>query len=139
MKTAFWLDVLKIELDAIGDNDLIEPSAEVEPNEQVVGLVPKELRKLYTRIEQTEAEVLRFMADARVAKSEKERTQAIEKTIELKSKAKALWEILWVCIREEYKLWGPYAIGIRKSWNIVKKEGGPPSLPDFIKKLLGLE
>ena len=96
METAFWLDVLRVELDAIGEDDLIEPIGDVGANEHVVGLVPMELRKLFTRVEQIGAEVLRFSADARVAKNEKDRKLALEKSIELHNKAEALKAIFWI-------------------------------------------
>ncbi|HEY4475187.1 MAG TPA: hypothetical protein VJB92_00460 [Candidatus Paceibacterota bacterium] len=139
MRTAFWLDVLKIELDAIGADDLIEPKGEVEDGEEVVGLVPEELRKLYTRAQQSEAEALRFVADLRIARNDKDQKHAIEKSIAVKAKAETMSAIFWLCIRDEYKLWGPdVIIGVRKSWNVVRKKDQDSPIPDFLRKLLGL-
>lgn len=138
MKTALWTDLIRIELDAMGEDDLIEPQGEPESGEEEVGTVDMDLRKLYTRAQQTQAETLRFAADDRCARNSQERVKAVEKAQETAKKAEIYMELFWIALRDEFKLWGGWSIGIRKGWKAVKsKPDGPPSLPDLLRGMFG--
>lgn len=137
MTTAFWLEVLRVELGAIDNDDLIEPSGDPESGEKIVGELSLELRKIYTRSQKAEAEVMRFTADARCAKNDKARDQALEKANELQNKADVLMRIMWIGIRDEFNLWAAGTVGLRKGWKVVKPKHEPPQIPDILRKLLG--
>jgi len=116
-----WFDMLRLELDVIGDDELIEPDGEMRPDEKVVGIASGDIKKLHTRVSQLKAEALRAAADVEAARNERERMAAIVRVREIYEKYQLVLKVMWVCIRDEYRLWGGDSIGIRFGWKIVKK------------------
>lgn len=138
-KTACWFDLVRVELDAMTEGDLIEPDGEVQNNEREVGEMNFEMRKLWTRAEQASAEKLRFIAEAQCAKTPAARERAIAKACEMQAKSVGFREIMWICIRDEFGLWGASggSIGVRTGWKVVRFTDDKPQSPlDLLRQLL---
>jgi hypothetical protein len=138
-RTELWSELLSIELGTITDEDLIEPTIPIQPGEAVVGRMTQTLKKLWTRLEQMKAETLRCQADAKIARNDRERKKAEAKTIEIQVKSTVLEALFLIAIRDEFRLWKPVCVGVRRGWEVVTSEPSGPTLPNFLKHILGLE
>ncbi|MFY9493390.1 MAG: hypothetical protein WAP55_02865 [Minisyncoccia bacterium] len=132
-----WLEVIRQDLEQIGESDLIEPPAEAEEGEEILGEASLYLRRLWTLIAMMQkkaalAEVeMAFCSVPTPTRTEELRAQVWELT----SKAQALKRFFWTEANDEFSSWDRPAIGIRKDWMVVVcKED---HIPDIIKRILG--
>lgn len=139
LRTTFWLDLLPMELEAITEDQLIEPEDEVEEGEQEIGTLPLFLKKLYTRIAQLRAECLRVQADLAMlpAAKKRERERLVVKTVELVRKHATLRDIFWIAVNEEFGLWMAPNLSLRPGWKLMRCSGGGSSPLSLFRDLLG--
>ena len=126
-----WLKLLPLELQQI--TDFREPSAEVGKNDNVVGVMSDDLKRLYTlwMVCTREAE----QAKLNYRFSDDLRDQC--KSREYKFKADALRHIFWTCLNEEFNLWHKSMTSVRKGWQVCWSDvSDEPNLSDFFRKLM---
>jgi len=129
-----WLKLLSIELANI--NELIEPDAELDSlRDHAVGVASEELQRLYTLARNLKEASEYAKLQARFGKDNSTKEEATEKAYELSKKAEIIQEIFWICLRDEFELWGKSSVGIRKGFVVVYSDFEPPSFLDFLKSL----
>ena len=128
-----WLKLLPLELQEI--TDFMEPPAEIKKNDNVVGVMSDDLKKLYTLWMMCTREAEQAKLNHRFSHSLEDEHKAVE----YKAKAEALRHIFWTCLNEEFDLWNKYTSGIRKGWQVCWSEESDdePHIPDFLRRLLG--
>ncbi len=132
-----WLEVIRQDLEQIGEIDLIEPPAEAEEDEEVLGEASLYLRRLWTLTAMMQKKValaeveMAFCSVPTPTRIEELRAQVWEFT----GKAQALKRFFWIEVNDEFNSWDRPAIAIRKDWIVVVcKED---HIPDIIKRILG--
>ena len=137
--SATLFDIIKMELEAMGPDDLMEPtSAAVEDeDEPVVGEAGVELKKLYTLWQKWEQAAMETALLARYSRrGEREIREALSTAEALMRKSELIKQFFWASVREAFGLWDKDVIGIRRGWKITWSESDE-SLPPFLKKLFG--
>ncbi len=127
-----------MELEAMGPDDLVEPTGgEAEEEEPVVGEAGMELKKLYTLWQKWEQAAMETALLAKYrARGEREMREALSAAEALMRKSELIKSFFWASVREAFGLWGKDMVGIRRGWKITWSESDD-SLPPFLKKLFG--
>jgi len=120
-----WFKLLPLDLGEI--TDYLEPDNEVSPNENLVGEMDDDQKKLYTKWTSLKAEAIHCRADV-ITKRGDPLEQAKAQALELQTKTDLIKELFWISIRDGFQLWGKDAIGVRKGFIIVwyESSGHPP-------------
>ena len=130
--TTTWLKLLPLELQGI--TDIMEPPGDVGENDNVVGVMSDDLKRLYTLWRMCTKESEQARLNYRYSPNPEDKHKALE----YKSKAEALQHIFWTCVNEEFDLWHRYSTGVRKGWQVCWSEESDdePHLPDFLRRLM---
>jgi len=127
-----WLYSIRLELENMGNDQLIEPPGDMQPDDNLVDQAGLEIRKLYTLSMLLEKAAAEAQIAARYDPDSQKRSQSEEKIYELTQKAKVVRDIFWITLRDEYGLWSKDSIGVRKGWQVVWNEDRGPTLGDFL-------
>jgi len=128
-----WLKLLPLELQEI--TDFMEPPMEVEQNDNIVGVMSDDLKRLYTLWRVCTRGFEQAKLDYRFSNNNKD----LVKGQEYKFKAEALQRIFWTCVNEEFNLWDKPETGVRKGWQVCwsDESSGEPHFPEFFRRLFG--
>lgn len=130
-----WFDELKMEMENV--EAMPEPPYALDEGDVVVGVLETETtRKLFTLSQQYRRRFEEARLRARFDGTLDEEAAEAELS-ELDAKADALKDLFWTALRAEFKLWGNYAIGIRRGWQVTKKPA-KSSGPQGLFRRLGL-
>ena len=133
-----WIDVIKMEIKVIGEDELFEPHAEASSNDHIVGDLDDDLKKIYTLALRWEKVATEMLLGARYINDDDRRYQDIVKANELHRKSEILIDIFWVSIKDTFELWQKPAIGIRKGWKVVWSDANPiPPILGILGDLFG--
>lgn len=116
---ADWLALLRVELENLDREALIEPIAELEPNDNVVGEASMELRRIHTLANQFKQNAARTLLEVQLARDGKTYQEMFKRFCELDTKAEILRGIFWAGVKDEHQLWDKESIGIRRGWQIT--------------------
>lgn len=116
------LDVIKIELENMSTESMIEPTTELSEQDNVVGEIGTDLKKLYSLAIQWDKEAIGALVAARYVGKASQCNNLIKKATELRKKSEILLEIFWVSIKDAFELWDKPTIGIRTGWKVVWSE-----------------
>lgn len=130
-----WPKLLLMELNEIKEENFIEPRVELQPGDEEIGKMAEDQIKLYTFAENLERAGAEYLLKVRYSTDETERFEAIKKVAELKQKSETLREIMWICIKDHFELWGRESIGIRKGFRVVVSAPKPPNFIDFLRDM----
>ncbi|MEK7767911.1 MAG: hypothetical protein AAB368_16900 [bacterium] len=137
---ATWLEMLRIELENLGPDDLRAPIGPVKPEEHRVGeadLAHQRMYGLAVRLERAAAEAV---LEAKYAPDQPTQDAVAARACELSEKANKLREVFWVSLKDAFRLWDKPAVGLRAGWAVVWfKPEDQPQLDggDFFRRLLG--
>lgn len=119
------------------DPDMQRPHAKREDEERLVAKIDDPfLQKLYSLGMVYTKEVQRMQVDLGFESDEEQKKIMLVQARIAESRAKALFAVLWVLLREKYELWGFDGLGIRQGWEVCQcvEQQGPP---EFLRKLFG--
>lgn len=140
MDQAIWLEMLKLEIDELTEQQLIQPSDPLKPDtEHVVGIVEDQtLRKLWTLCEQRKESEDRLEVDMRYARTEDAKMQAKRAAMRASREFTAIRALFWVLLCETYSELGVKEhIGMRDGWRAVWYECDHPPFPRGLMELFG--
>ena len=126
-----FLKLLPLELGQI--TELIEPTDAIEDGDHVVGVVPEDLRKLYTLSLLKQKAKDEAMLEAKYASPALRQTLTTE-AHELNGKAHVLRELFRIALSDEFRLWDKPAAAVRTGWQVVWFE---KERSDFLSGLFG--
>lgn len=125
-----FLQMLNLELQALGPDDYYEPDFEINPSDNQVGTMSENLVRLYSLLKSTQklaAEKGLQINFGRLLDDQKK--ELVVKYKELGEKADLLGMLFWVELKEEHKLWDKPSVGVRKGRIVI---WGPPPPPTII-------
>jgi len=129
-----FIKLLPLELADI--HEYREPDREIAPEDNIAGDMSPNLMKLYT----LSLIYARRYAEAKIelvyGKPNNDQNLAA-RAAELDQKTKALVEIFWIAVKDEFSLWDKENIGVRKGFKIVWFERQGPNFGDFLNDILG--
>jgi hypothetical protein len=133
-----WLSMLKIELQFIDPSQLIEPDGDLDDrdsSEHELGDASLENKKLWTYFATLEEKATRMLTDARYLRGDiDKRVELVAKASEMRAKAEMARGILFLNLRDKYKIWNPtLGVGIRKGWKVVSFKSNSNPLLDLLK------
>lgn len=132
-----WLETIQKELETMDPKSMLEPNADVELNEHIVGQADDSLRRLY-------ALFLRFAKTAKesavaaefVNESERQEHYLEQAGIHT-ARASALREIFWISLKDAFDLWQKPNVGIRRGWKVVWFESKRSPIVGLLGGFLG--
>lgn len=127
-----WVKLIPLELKEFPDDKLVSLDFNSQPDDHEVGVLPEELRKLYSMYVMTQQEAEKSALDYKYASPmNKEATEA--RCRELSYKANALGHIFWIAVHDEFNLWNRQYVGIRNNWKVVWYEHDENEMPPFLR------
>lgn len=127
-----FLKLLPLELQDI--QNYIEPRQEKVGGDHIVGVISDDLKKLWTLCQQYAESSAKAEAELRFGGAGEE---FLGKVNELSEKAKALRDIFFIALCDEFELWDKKSTGVRKGFEVVWTEEDD-SLPPFIRRITGM-
>lgn len=124
-----WLKLLPLELQEI--QDYAEPKQELSPNDDYVGEMSIDLKKLFTLLRSSQKALAAAIVEAQFGD-----VQA-GKVRELRQKAKAIEDIFWISVKDEHSLWEKERVGVRRGFRVVWSEPEPLTGLDIIRSIFG--
>lgn len=137
-----WFSMLKMELSLIDEDDLIEPGLQEDDddeddndNETELGVASLETKQLWTYFCRLEEKATRALVEARYDRSSVDsREETQKRAAEMKAKAEMARSILFLNLRDQYKIWNPYlGVGLRRGWKIVSFKSKSNPLLDLLR------
>ena len=107
------------ELDNIGPGQLVEPSGEIGPNDNIAGLASVEIKKICTLRENTAKAGRELVKRMILSNNFEEAAKLREEITRIEQKCDLLDSLLWLTVRDEFKLWGKRSVGIKKGFVVV--------------------
>lgn len=138
---ATWLDGLKAELAKLKSNsvELMEPLEEAdEEYEHEIGEADEELRRLYHLAISWEKMAASKAIEARYARDRESAEISMQLARMFSRKSRAIFEILWITVRDIFDVWDKPCINMRRGWKIVWFEQRMPSGPEIIGRFFGM-
>jgi len=129
-----FLKLLPLTLKDLEEKDFIEPGVERKEDENYVGVMSDDLRKLWTYWQILAREGMKETAEVAFGGSNSD--EHMGKLGELKEKSDLIRKLFWIAIRDEFGLWIKPSVAVRKGWEIVwtEEEESPYSgLLDFLR------
>ena len=115
-----WFNLLKIELGMIDDDQLLNPGADQQPHETLLGVASALDKRLFTYSEKTDEKSTRTLVDARYCQDPEERTKLFNRAYELSIKANIAKDLLWANIKDEFGMWdADKYVGLRRDFAVV--------------------
>ena len=117
-------------------HDYQEPARDLAPEDQIVGEMSTDLKKLFT----LSLAYARKTAEAKVELAfgkPSEDLHSVGRVSELEEKTKVITSVFWIAVKDELGLWDKESIGIRKGFRVVWNENSQPDLGDFLRNLFG--
>ncbi len=119
-----WMKDVGKEIEGILEADVDardKTLSEVESDDNVVGEVPLDLRKLLVLSRQYKKRSAEAVTAAEFATEEGKIAENQEVVLASKTKSRLLNEIFWMSIREMFTLWGEEnsSLGIKRGWKVV--------------------
>ena len=129
-----WLKLLPTELSLV--DNFVEPEDDMQSNDNYVGDMTTELKKLYTLWKRLSEVAARSKVDYEFSNASTKEA-LLAKWAELREKAKTLRYIFWVCVQDEFpELWSRESIGVRRGFKVVWSEE-KDSGPEFFRQVFG--
>jgi hypothetical protein len=132
-----WLDIIKMELENLDLEGLLEPTTEVGAKDHVVGEADTDLKRLYGLAMQWDKTAIESLVAARYVNNREHQEHHVEKATELHKKSELLMEIFWASIKDSFDLWQKPSVGIRKGWKVVWSEPEVPPIIGILGELFG--
>src|SRR3989344_4963099 len=107
------------ELDNIGPGQLFEPSGEIGPNDNIAGLASVEIKKICTLRANTAKAGRELVKRMILSNNFEEAAKLREEITRIEQKCDLLDSLLWLTVRDEFKLWGKRSVGIKKGFVAV--------------------
>ena len=107
------------ELDNIGPGQLVEPSGEIGPNDNIAGLASVEIKKICTLRANTAKAGRELVKRMILSNNFEEAAKLREEITRIEQKCDLLDSLLWLTVRDEFKLWGKRSVGIKKGFVVV--------------------
>ena len=117
-----FVDTLGLMLNGL--EKMIEPPADMKPDDRKVGILEDEdVKKLYSLAMQCDRQAEELVIQIRYSGAdERSSMQMLAKIKELKTKAELIREIFWASIKDSFGLWDKDSIGVRRGWVVVWNE-----------------
>ncbi len=123
-RTMTWFSNLGLELNLLKSEEFQEPDQEVSADEPVVGILPNEMRAVWTLLKQ----YARAAAEAQVEvnfSAPDDRKDKIARFHDLNAKADFLNKLMWVSINDFFKIWEKPTTGLRQGWKVIASDKIP--------------
>lgn len=120
-----WISLLPLDLDNITPEQIIEPTDELSPGDEEIGIMPETSRKLFTFGRMMERDSGLRQLDARLTNDQNTRAGLLSKAFELGTKCNLIRDLMWIDIRDELHLWHYTDIGIRRGFKVVHSKSNP--------------
>ncbi len=126
-----WLDLLPRELELIGEDELIDPGDPMGRDEELIGEMTLNQKKLYTLLEKMSKELDELTVQAKYAPY-KEKENYVSKLHEIKDKVDVIKEIFYISLKDHFGIWkqipkwqedGVIGIGVRADFKVVTIKG----------------
>ena len=133
-----WLEIIRLEIENMNMNEILEPNTEVGNTERVIGVLKdNDLKKIYTLAMQWDRLAIENIVTARYS-GDDDRNSLMIKSNELHKKSELLIEIFWTSLKDVFNLWGAEEVlGIRKGWKVVLFKPVPPPIAAFFNQIFG--
>ncbi len=112
-----FLKLLPLEIEET--TDYTDPGYELEPEDHVVGVMSDYLKKLYTVMVAKDGTMKALLAKIEFLDTEEELKETITRLNEMKSKRSAIADVFWICLKDEFSLWGKNDVGVRTGFEVV--------------------
>jgi len=122
MQTAVWITIFLLEAANIEEDDFIEPDGEVHGDLETIGTLPFELKQIFTRIKQLEAEGLLIASQSKSEKNRKRRQLLFCELSKMKRKIDLATDVFFTSVLDEFNLWEANGVGIAENWLVVTGE-----------------
>ena len=126
-----FLKLLELELNSLDQNDLHEPEADVEPKDNVVGVMSDESIRLFTLWRQAQKSHAEKMMELRFGQASGDKGTLHSQLHELDDKQEVLERLFWYQIKDEYNLWDK-SVGVRTGRKVVWFDYEGPNLKGFL-------
>lgn len=120
-----FIDNIPLDLQMMEENELVSPQDKLDPEDQALGELSLELKKLYTLWKGLGKSAGALQNDITWGVADPEKSARANA---LKSKAQVVSMILWIAIQDELNLWHlTEPLAIRKGFRVVsyKSPAGP--------------
>ena len=112
-----FVELLSITVDT-SQSDVM-PSMPVGPGDQCVGEANTTAKRLYILTQECARAAYALQGEARFGDDAQKCQDAASQWHVHEFKTKILYELFWVCVRDQYGLWDKLNVGIRKGWIVV--------------------
>lgn len=123
---SMWLRLLPLELDGVNLDDIVEPENPVDETGDVIGEMDITCKKLYTLYMFNMQAADKLALDARYCKDKDKRKEFIAGSIKSHMLAQALYQILFMEIRDQFNCWD-MNLDIKAGFKIVSSPTGKQS------------
>jgi len=121
-----------IPLDLAEIKEFKEPDMPVTEGDHVVGDMGEDLKKLWTLWKQSAYRASELKLQLRYGQQNVTKAQVNEAMI----KARAINDIFWIALSDEFGLWDKNSTGVRQGYKVVWSDETAPDLPDFLRRLI---
>jgi len=134
-----FLDLMlrDMEITEVGPDEPFKPMAKLEEGDHEVGEATEAQKKLFIMAQKLAKMALDTKSELYFAPDEGARAKLAVRFNEFVSKHNVFMDILWVSVKEEFKLWDKPSIGLRKNWIVVWNEPQVPTLRDLLGDAFG--
>jgi len=131
-----FLKLLPLELSSIADNDIVEPTSQVEEGDHIIGDMSNSVKQLFTLGRMLEKDAKQNMLDCQYCTDTVKKQELEAKATELEAKSLIISLLMWISIRDELGIWTE-DIGIRCGFRVVVTKEKEDDLPPFLRRLMG--
>jgi hypothetical protein len=129
-----FIDLIKLDLDSLKEEDLFEPNVPLQGDDRLVGDMSLEHKKLFTLMTLTLKQSEEIKLRARFSSNEDQR-KLFEEFALLTSKYDLLNTMFWFEVKLTYRdLNSKSSIGVRQGYKIVWNDSSPNPL-DMLRKM----
>ena len=129
-----WYKFLMIELQEV--KNFVDPNSDMTRYDKEVGTMTDDQKRLYTLVQNLSRNADELKLKAKYATSQEEVDELRKKIDELEEKANVIRKIMWVCIQDEFGLWGlrdEETVGVRRGFKIVITTRPAMNFMDFLR------
>jgi len=131
-----WLRLLPMELDSIGEPDIIEPDFTMAKDERIIGTMSNTIQRLFTLGRLLEKDAKQYALDYQFCTDRTKKLELKAKAVEFQAKAQVVKQLMWIGLHDEMGLWDE-AIGIRTGFKVVLTPPEDDNPESFFGRLFG--
>ena len=133
-----WLKLLPLELSEMEQSEILEPMHPMAKNDHQIGEMSDMSKRLFTLAQLLEKAGSQSKLDAQYCNDKMERLELMARTNEFLSKAETIRALMWIGIKDEFKLWNA-GIGVRVGFKVVTQPEDENDMPPFLRHLFRMD